>query len=72
MKKKVLTAVSIFAMATIANANEKVHTHQSKEEMACAKECYKSIRSLWESGVITLEEAQKLWIEHRKSEQKKV
>jgi hypothetical protein len=68
MKKKVLTAVSIFAMATIVNASEKVHTNQNKEEVACAKECYQSIRNLWKSGVITLEEAQKLWLEHKKNE----
>lgn len=47
-------------------ANEKVHTHQDTKEMACAKKCYDSIRSLWLSGTITLEEAQKLWQEHKK------
>lgn len=66
MKKIILSAFSIFAMATTVNANEKVHTHQSAQEMACAKKCYDSIRNLWISGTITLEEAQKLWQEHKK------
>jgi len=66
MKRITLTAVSIFAMATTVLANEKVHTDKEKKETTCAKECYKSIRSLWRSGTITLEEAQRLWLEHKK------
>ena len=68
MKKKLLIAFSIFAMAQTANASEKVHTNKNKKEVACAKECYQSIRNLWESGVITLEEAQKLWLKHKQNE----
>jgi len=59
-------------MGTTVNANEKVHSNKEEKEISCATQCYESIRSLWRSGTITLEEAQKLWIEHRKSEQKKV
>lgn len=59
-------------MATTVLANEKVHTYKEKKKTTCAEECYESIRNLWRLGTITLEEAQKLWLEHRKSEQKKV
>ena len=63
--KKVIIAFCL-AIGTTALANEKVHTNKSEEEMACAKKCYKSIRALWRSGTITIEEAQKLWLEHKK------
>lgn len=65
MKKIVITALVLMSVNAV-RANEKVHAHKNTKEMACAKKCYDSIRSLWLSGTITLEEAQKLWQEHKK------
>jgi len=64
MKKIILIAALV--VAANVRANERVHANQDKKEMACAKKCYESIRSLWISGTITLEEAQKLWQDHKK------
>lgn len=63
--KKIVIMTLVLMSVNAVRANE-VHKDKSQEKVACAKKCYNSIRNLWLSGTITLEEAQKLWQEHKK------
>lgn len=64
-------ALIIVLIATGVNvfANKKPVDHLAYES---CRQTYESIKYLLDSGLITVEEAQDLWVEHKRNEQEEV
>ena len=60
-------------MTASAHPLSKKKTVEKKQDVNCEYECcrmtYDEIREQLREGAITLEEAQELWLEHKKNEQ---
>ena len=59
MKKILLIAVMLFAVCTYASAPENPTATE-------AREMYETISTLLENDLITIEEAQKMWLKYKK------
>jgi len=72
--KEIITLGMVFAVMT-ANAHplNKKKSVETKQDIHLEYECcsmtYDEIREQLQEGTITLEQAQELWLEHKKNEQ---
>lgn len=71
MKKTLTLSMSLVAMTALAHTFTNNNTVKTKQDVHLEYNCratYDEIREQLQDGEITIEEAQKLWLEHREQE----
>ena len=72
MKKNLLIGATLVVTNALANNNGSERSAKTKQdvplEYKCCKATYDEIREQLQEGAITMEEAQKLWLEHKENE----
>ena len=71
MKRAIILGLLLFGMNAQSNTTDPIKELKERQIEYLKKAKYYEILAKLEEGKITLEEAQKLWAEHKKNERKK-